>query len=86
MDRTHLTMSHSMFETMNIAGILTDLSNDPAARIAILSDRYLSADEFAQRHQHTIRRHYGKNGHQLDEPECFALATGLWCYLRETDY
>lgn len=74
-----------MFEKMNIAGILTDLSSDSAARMAILTDRYLSADEFAQRHQHTIRRHYENNGHHLNEPECFALATGLWCYLRETD-
>ncbi|WP_221047800.1 hypothetical protein [Methylogaea oryzae] len=75
-----------MIETMKIADILTELSKDPAGRMAILTDRYLSADEFAQRHQHTIFNHYEHSGRHLEQAECFALATGLWCYLRETDY
>jgi hypothetical protein len=75
-----------MLETFNIAEVLTDLSNDPEARLAILADRYLDTDEFAQRHQHTIRSHYEKHGKSLAEQESFALASGLWCYLRETDY
>lgn len=75
-----------MLDTLNLAEVLTELSNDPETRLAILADRYLSTDEFALRHQHTIRRHYEKNGTPLDEAASFALASGIWCYLRETDY
>ena len=76
-----------MTETIRIGGaFFDDMATIPDVKSALMRDRRLSEDEFADRHAETIRRHYTKVARlEFLQEDARFFASCIWRYLNSLD-
>jgi hypothetical protein len=67
--------------TMNSESLYLDLAEDQVITMALLADKVLSADAFAQKYAALVQEHYQARGIHLDEDHALKEASALHDYL-----
>lgn len=66
---------------MNSEALYIDLAEDQVITMALLADKALDVDTFAEKYTALIQEHYRARGDELDEDAAYQEAADLHAYL-----